>query len=168
MSKILYDPFEIEECTIDVSEYFNSLYNFKNEHEVVFAPVLTGVVPFFSDVCKGLIFDPYVEYIGISSYQGTEQKEFNLYKMFDPKVIKDKTVWLFDDIADSGNTLKFLADLLKQHGAKDVKSCVLLKKMHCQYPVDVCAFEMEEDHFVFGYGMDGANGRGRTLDSILY
>jgi hypoxanthine-guanine phosphoribosyltransferase len=105
MSKILYDPFEIEECTVDVSEYFNSLYNFKNEHEVVFAPILTGVVPFFNDVCKGLLFDPYVEYIGINSYQGTEQKEFNLYKMFDPKVIKDKTVWLFDDIADSGETL---------------------------------------------------------------
>ena len=168
MSDILYTPWEIEDRVMDISEEFNNLYNPSNEHEVLFAPILTGAIPFFNDMCKGITFDPCVEYIGINSYQGTEQKEFNLYKMFDPKVVKDKTVWLFDDIADSGNTLEFLAHLLKQHGAKEVKSCVLLKKSHCKYPVDLYGFEMKENHFVFGYGMDSANGRGRTLGSIVY
>ena len=168
MREILYTPWEIEDCVMDTSEHFNQLYNAENEHEVVFAPILTGVVPFFNDVCKGLMFDPYVEYIGINSYQGAEQKEFNLYKMFDPKVIKGKTVWLFDDIADSGNTLNFLTSMLKQYGAKEVKSCVLIKKAHCAHPIDVCGFTMTEDHFIFGYGMDGVDGRGRSLNTILY
>ena len=75
---------------------------------------------------------------------------------------------LFDDIADSGNTLNFLTSMLKQYGAKEVKSCVLIKKAHCAHPIDVCGFTMTEDHFVFGYGMDGVDGRGRSLNTILY
>jgi hypoxanthine phosphoribosyltransferase len=167
MVKVLYDPFQIEEVAFGVADHFNKLYNKDNESDVIFAPILQGAVPFFSDIARNLTFDPYVEFIGVSSYKGEQQKEFHLYKMIEPNLVRNKTIWLFDDIADSGNTLRFLSDMLKQFGAKEVKSCVLLKKRHCTYPVDVTGFEMD-DEWVFGYGMDAPNGRGRLSNAIFY
>lgn len=167
MEKILIHEQEIKQKVSSITEYFNSQYNQQNEHQVIFVPILQGGVTFFQEVCKGLTFDPYVEYAGLSSYDGTEQKEFNLYKMVDPALIRGREVWLFDDIADSGKTLDFLGSLLKQYGATSVKSCVLLKKRKCPHPVDLHAFEMG-DEWVWGCGMDAPNGRGRALRNIFY
>jgi len=166
MNKILYNPFEIEEVVEGIASHFNDLYNHDNESEVVFAPILQGAVPFFSDICRYITFDPYIDYIGVNSYVGQDQTEFNLYKAPDPTIVRGKIVWLFDDIADSGNTLQFLKNLLLSLGAKEVKTCVLLKKDHCMFPVDVYGFPMK-DEWVWGYGMDAPNGRGRILNAIF-
>ena len=166
MNKILYNPWQIEDVVDGIANHLTDLYGFENEHEVVFAPILQGAVPFFSDICRYLPFDPYVDYIGVSSYAGEQQTEFNLYKAPDPAIVNGKTVWLFDDIADSGNTLDFLKKLLLSLGAKQVKTCVLLKKRHCKYPVDLYGFDMD-DEWVWGYGMDAPNGRGRLLNTIF-
>lgn len=165
MSKVLFSDNQIQDCVDKIAKQFNELYSESSEDSVVLAPILQGVIPFFSDVIKKITFDPYVDYVGISSYHGTTQKEFNIYKMFDPTLIQGKTVWLFDDLADSGNTLSFLSKMLKQFGAKEVKTCVLIKKKHCPYPVDIYGFEMN-DEWIWGYGLDAPNGRGRTLNAI--
>ena len=167
MQNILYNPAQIHSRVDKISNHLNGLYNHENEDSIVLAPVLQGAVSFFADIARNLTFDPYVEYIGVSSYQGVQQKEFHLYKMIDPKLVQDKTIWLFDDIADSGNTLRFLTDILMQFGAREVKTCVLLKKKHCTYPIDLVGLEMNNE-WVFGYGMDGENGRGRLLNAINY
>ena len=104
---------------------------------------------------------------GVKSYDGEHQKEHHLYKMIDPNMLKGKVVWLFDDVADSGNTLQFMSKMLKQFGAVEVKTCVLLKKRHCKYPVDVYAFEMGSE-WIWGYGLDAPNGRGRLLNTIYH
>lgn len=165
MDKLIYNPLQIEACIHRLSKKLNALYSWETEDNVILAPILQGAVRFFSDISKKLIFDPRIEYIGISSYVGTKQKEFNLYKMIDPKLVFNKTIWLFDDIADTGNTLQFLTQTLKAHGAKEVKTCVLFKKIHCTFPVDLTGFHIN-DEWVFGYGMDGENGRGRALNTV--
>lgn len=164
MNKVLFNPIQIQDVTYGISQHLNSLYNEQNEDQVVFAPLLQGAVPFFADVAKGIMFDPYVDYIGISSYEGVTQKEFNLYRMFDPSLVKGKTVWLFDDVVDSGNTLSFLTKLLSQFGAKEIKTCVLIKKKSCTFTVDLYGFECDE--WIWGYGMDAPNGRGRLKNAI--
>jgi hypoxanthine phosphoribosyltransferase len=162
-SRALWAKEEILERVSSIVEYFNSTYS--PNDQVLFAPVLQGAIPFFSDIIKGVTFDPFVECIGISSYKGEQQKEFNLYRMIDTKYISGKIVWLFDDIADSGNTLNYLTQLLYQRGAQDVKTCVLIKKHHCKYHIDQFGFEMG-DGWLWGYGMDSPDGRGRSLNSI--
>ncbi len=167
MDQMLYNSSQINACVNRLSKKLNSLYDWENEHNIILAPILQGAVSFFSDITKKLTFDPYIEYIGISSYVGTKQKEFHLYKMIDPKLVQNKTIWLFDDIADSGNTLRFLTNTLMQFGAKEVKTCVLLKKKHCTYPVDLVGLKINNE-WVFGYGMDNDNGRGRILNAVHY
>jgi hypoxanthine phosphoribosyltransferase len=169
--EIILSPNELEEIAFGVAEVINNLYDNKTlevEHEVVFCPILQGAVPFFADICKGLLMEPYVEYIGVSSYKGKEQqKEFNVYKVPVHDVIKGRTVWLFDDIVDSGRTLDFFTKLLLSMGAKEVKTCVLLKKKSCTFPVDVYGYELDDDMWVWGYGMDAPNGRGRTANVLM-
>jgi hypoxanthine phosphoribosyltransferase len=166
MNQILYTPWQIEDVVDGIATHLNTLYDQQNEDEVVLAPILQGAVPFFSDISRNLLFNPYVDYIGVSSYDGEEQTQFNLYKAPDRAIVKDRTVWLFDDIADSGNTLQFMKNVLLSMGAKEVKTCVLLKKNHCTYPVDLYGFPMN-DEWVWGYGMDAPDGRGRLLNAIF-
>lgn len=168
--EILLQPDQLDDIAYGVASTINEIYNEQTievEHEIVFCPILQGAVPFFVDVCKYTLIEPYVDYIGISSYQGQEQKEFVVYKMPDANLVKGKTVWLFDDIADSGKTLEFLKTTLMSFGAKEVKTCVLLKKQSCPFPVDVYGYELEDDYWVWGYGMDAPNGRSRTSNVLL-
>ena len=168
--EILLRPDELDEIVYGIANQFNNHYQDQTmevEHEVVFCPILQGAVPFFVDVCKYVFMEPYVDYIGISSYHGKEQKEFLVYKMPDAELVKGKIVWLFDDIADSGKTLDFLKTTLLSFGAAEVKTCVLLKKKSCPFPVDLYGYPLEDNTWVWGYGMDAPNGRGRTIDGLF-
>ena len=168
-TKVLYNPIEIDDCVWGIANTINGMYpDNLAESNIVFCPILTGVVPFFADICKYVEIDPYIEYIGVSSYNGTEQQDkFNVYKLPVADNIKGRTVWLFDDIADSGLTLDFLTRTLFSMGAKEVKTCVLLKKNTCTFPVDVYGFPLENDDWIHGYGMDAPNGRGRISPALL-
>ena len=128
--------------------------------------ITASVIPFFTNLATYLEFDPYVEYIGAASYEGTEQQEVKTYRMPDPELIKGKDVWLFDDIADSGKTLQYLTDILTSYGAKRVYTCVLLKKNTCPFPVDIYGFPLEDDAWIHGYGLDAPNGRGRISPAL--
>ena len=167
MENILIQSQEIQKKVLDITKQFNALYNEQNEQQVLFVPILQGATTFFQDICRGITFNPYIDYVGVSSYKGERQGEFHLYKMVDPSLIRGRVIWLFDDIADSGKTLDFLAQMLMQYGAKEVKTCVFLKKSKCPYPVDLHAFDMGNE-WVWGYGMDDVHGRGRTIKHILY
>ena len=161
---LLYNNVSIANCVYRIADTLNSKYYRKDTKDILFAPILQGAVPFFHDVSKEILFDPYVDYVGISSYQGTKQGEFNLYKDLNPELVKDKIVWFFDDIADTGRTLQFLTDQALSYGAAEVHSCVLIKRLGSPYKVDLFGFETAK--WVWGYGMDAPNGKGRTFDSV--
>jgi len=166
--QIILQPDQLDDIAYNTAQAINNLYeDLEIEQDIVFCPILQGAVPFFAEICKYLLIEPYVDYIGVSSYQGKQQKEFLVYKMPDANLVKGKTVWLFDDIADSGKTLKFLKTTLLSFGAKEVKACVLLKKQSCQYPVDIYGYPLEDEMWVWGYGMDAPNGRGRTSNILM-
>mgnify|MGYP003292775422 CR=1 FL=1 len=66
--------------------------------------------------------------------------------------------FIIDDIFDSGLTLYRLVNLMKDRGAKSVKSCVFLEKQieHAvDYRPDYIGYEIP-DAFVIGYGLDYA------------
>lgn len=166
-TRVLFDPVQIDDCVWGIAKHINEKYkNGDEEVNIVFCPILTGVIPFFTNLATYLEFDPYIEYIGAASYEGTEQQEVKTYRMPDPELIKGKDVWLFDDIADSGKTLQYLTDILTSYEAKKVYTCVLLKKNTCPFPVDIYGFPLEDDAWIHGYGLDAPNGRGRISPAL--
>ena len=76
-------------------------------------------------------------------------------------------VIIVNDIYDTGMTLRFLVDRLRNLGAKSVKVCVLINKKERRtesFEADYRGFEVGEG-FVVGYGLDYKEGY-RNLPGI--
>jgi hypoxanthine phosphoribosyltransferase len=71
--------------------------------------------------------------------------------------VAGRTVLVVDDIYDEGDTLKAILDTVRQQGAAEVYSAVLVNKQHNRkvvgLTVDFVGLEVP-DRYVFGYGMD--------------
>ena len=75
-----------------------------------------------------------------------------------PTTVSGKSVLLVDDIQDTGRTLKFTTDLLRENGAEKIWTCALLDKpsrRQVDFETDFIGFTIE-DVFVVGYGIDYA------------
>ena len=135
--------------------------------EPVFIGLLKGCNPFMMDLLKEVTIRCSLDYLDVSSYNGTASTGVVvLHKDFRTDV-KGKDVIIIDDILDSGRTLQEVKKLILKRGAKSIKLCVLLDK-----PVGrVVDFEgdfvggLVPNEFVVGYGIDN-NEKYRNLPII--
>ncbi len=70
--------------------------------------------------------------------------------------IKDKSVILVEDIVDTGLTLKYIIERLKEKGPKSLRICALIDKgerRREEVILDYCGFRVEKG-FLVGYGLD--------------
>ncbi|MCX6640814.1 MAG: hypoxanthine phosphoribosyltransferase [bacterium] len=135
--------------------------------ELTVIGILRGSFMFTADLVRLLYINdihPLIDFVFVTSYDGTESTgELRLLKEMSLEV-EGKLVLIADDILDTGKTMKFAQDFLKEKGAEQVKSCVLLDKPARRLvPVqaDYVGFTID-DVFVVGYGLD-YNGRYRDL-----
>lgn len=118
--------------------------------------VMTGSLVLFADMIRRLSMPQRVGVIQASSYRGgttSGELAVNDEMMID---VQNRDVLLVDDIFDTGRTLDRLSKLLSGHGAKSVRTAVLLHKIREHDVVmrpDYVAFEIP-DEFVVGYGLD--------------
>lgn len=121
--------------------------------------ILKGASFFACELAKRITVPVSIDFMSVSSYgNGTESTGV-------VKVVKDldspidgENVLIVEDIIDSGNTLNFLAEHLKNRGAKSVRICALLSKpsrREVEVPADYIGYEIP-DVFVVGYGLDFA------------
>ena len=120
--------------------------------------VLKGGVFFTCELAKRLTVPVSMDFMSVSSYgAGTVSSGV-------VKIIKDldeplegKDVLIVEDIIDSGRTLAYLIEILKQRGPKSIRLCTLLDKperrVKKQVHVDYTCFTIP-DEFVVGYGLD--------------
>ncbi len=100
MEKLLFSPLAIEDKVLELADKLNKLYpnaDPPNELYPVLTPILQGGITFFQDVAKNLLFDAYVDCVGLSSYKGQVRSGIDLYKDWSID-LTDKDVWLIDDI----------------------------------------------------------------------
>ncbi len=130
--------------------------------------VLKGGCLFTADIIRQLPFPLRLSFAAVSSYgDRTTSGRLSLDYFPTDQEIREQRILLVDDILDTGRTLAFLHTALLQHGAREVKTCVLLDKpagRRAGYRADFRAFVIE-DVFVVGYGLDFA-GRYRNLPYI--
>lgn len=130
--------------------------------------VLTNGGLFFS---SKLLFDSMIpldiRYVKASSYHGKERGSIRIDEEALGSV-EGKTVFVFDDICDSGNTVNAVNALLKKQGAVAVKYVTLLKRASAVLDSDVnlmYGFCDASDDFFVGCGLDD-NGKGRNLPYV--
>ena len=157
VEKVLVTEEEIAEIVSRVADEINRDYA-DSENKLVIVSVLKGAMPFTTDLMKKLNVVCELECIKASSYgMGTESNgKIKIALDFNRDDIAECDCLIVEDIVDSGNTLNFLVQHLKDKGAKSVKTCTLLDKPS-RRKVD---FEPDykgkviPDEFVFGYGLD--------------
>ena len=134
---------------------------------IVFVCVMKGGFMFFSDLIKKIKYPIEVDFVKCSSYDGQSQKVLEIHYDIETNV-KDKTVFLVDDILDSGQTMKALIEHYKILGAKQVETVSAVYKENLDFPDHFFIYKQPEgvNPWYIGYGMDGPKGYSRNLDTI--
>lgn len=121
--------------------------------------ILKGAVVFMSDLMRAIDMPIQIDFMSISSYGDSRQSSgiVKIIKDLDQN-ISEKHLLIVEDIMDSGQTLKFLKDLLQARGPASINVCTLLDKPSCRvadiHP-DYCGFTVPNE-FIVGYGLDCA------------
>jgi hypoxanthine phosphoribosyltransferase len=137
--------------------------------EITIVPILTGAFIFCGDLIRQIPLPIQIGLLTVSSYPGaslqTQGSQLLGKQLGD---VRDHHVLLIDDILDSGGTIKLVVPILRELGARTVKTCVLLRKDRPaakEVPADYVGFEIP-DEFVVGYGLD-YNNYYRNLPDIV-
>ena len=121
--------------------------------------ILKGAFMFLADLSRAIQTPTRVEFIGISSYGQNKSSsgEVRVTKDLDVSV-EGYDVLIVEDIVDSGVTLNYLLNLLKQRRPRSLRIATLLDKpQRRQRPVEVSYVGFRiPDEFVVGYGLDYA------------
>lgn len=119
--------------------------------------VLKGGVMFMVDLAKEIKVPVTMDFMAVSSY-GNETSSTGVVKIIKDldESIEGKDVIIVEDIIDSGRTLSYLVQILKDRRPNSLKICTLLDKPErrvVDVKVDYVGFSIP-DEFVVGYGLD--------------
>lgn len=155
--RVLLSEEEVDRRINEVAEQINRDYEGKEIHLIC---ILKGGVFFTCELAKRITVPVSMDFMSVSSY-GDDTKSSGVVR-----IVKDldeplagKHVLIVEDIIDSGRTLAYLIEVLKQRGPADIHLCTLLDKperrVKKQVKVDYTCFTIP-DEFVVGYGLDYA------------
>ncbi len=162
---VLISEERINERIKEMGEEISRAYKGRELHLI---SILKGGVFFTCELAKRITVPVYVDFMSVSSYGSGKQTSGAV------KIIKDldesidgMDVMVVEDIIDSGTTLSYLMELLKQRRPASLALCTLLDKperrLH-EVKVDYTGFKVP-DKFIVGYGLDYAQ-RYRNLPYI--
>lgn len=151
---ILFSKEQINSRLQEVGEQISQDYEGKN---VYVLSLLRGSFIFAADLVREITVPTKIGFMTTSSYGHGEETSGSVQVVNDiPDDIKGWDVLIVDDIVDSGITMDFVVNHVKNLGAASVKCCTLLDKPS-RRKVDIkpnyCCFEIE-DLFVVGYGLN--------------
>lgn len=130
--------------------------------------VLKGSFMFLADLIRAIpLPELEVDFIGVSSYSGTESTGVVRITHDLARSIQGEDVLLVEDIVDTGLTVRYLLDNLATRHPRSLKVASLLEKparAKVNVPIDYKGFVID-DRFVVGYGLDH-DGRLRNLPHV--
>ena len=155
---------EIDKAVQRVADQLNERYAGKTP---IFVGVLSGAFLFLSDLVRKTTFDCRLAFVKISSYEGTQSTgsiKQHLGIDFD---IEGKDIIIVEDIVETGHSMNYLLDYLKERNPASVSICTLFfkpEKFLYEYNIDYVAMPIGNE-FIVGYGLD-YNQIGRNLKDI--
>jgi hypoxanthine phosphoribosyltransferase len=165
IEEILVTEDEIRNKIIQLGEQITHDYQGKN---LLLLGVLKGAVPLIGDLARAVHLPLEIDYMAISSYGNATESSGIVRILKDlESPIQHKDVLIVEDIVDSGQTLHYLTDVLRQRKPESLRICTLLDKGRDRIkavPLDYIGFRIP-DQFVVGYGLDYAQ-RYRNLPYI--
>ncbi len=110
-----------------------------------------------TELAKRITVPVSLDFMSVSSYGGSTKSSgvVRIVKDLD-EPLEGKDVLVVEDIVDSGRTLSYLLEMLRDRKPASVKLCTLLDKPErrvVDVNVDYTGFQIP-DEFVVGYGLD--------------
>ena len=127
--------------------------------KIIILGVLKGSVVFMSDLIRSITVPVEMDFMAVSSY-GAGVKTSGVVKILKDldRLIAGYDVLVVEDILDSGMTLSYLTELLRERDPASIRIATLLDKpdrRKVDIKPDYVGFTIP-DEFVVGYGLDYA------------
>ena len=153
---VLISEDEVDSKIKQLGEQISKDYEGKEVHLIC---VLRGGSFFMCELAKRITVPVSLDFMSVSSY-GSDTKSSGAVKIVKDldDAIEGKDVLVVEDIIDSGRTLSYLLEMLKDRKPNSLKLCTLLDKPDrrvVDVDIDYTAFQVP-DKFVVGYGLDYA------------
>lgn len=155
VAEVLVSREEIHEKCIELGKKITEDYTAKGEIPLLVG-LLSGSVPFMSELMKNIEMDICIDFMDVSSYDGTTSVgSIRIDKDLSTSAA-DRSILLVEDIVDTGKTLLEVKRMLANKGAREVKVVSLLDKPERRTEdvvADYVGFTIKNE-FVIGYGLD--------------
>lgn len=155
VAEILVTREQIHEKCIELGKQITEDYKASGEVPLLVG-LLSGSVPFMSELMKNIELDVCIDFMDVSSYAGTTSVGSIRIDKDLSNSAADRSILLVEDIVDTGKTLTEVKRMLKNKGAKDVKVVSLLDKPERRtedIEAEYVGFTIKNE-FVVGYGLD--------------
>lgn len=154
--KVLLTEEVVDARIKELGEQISRDYAGKQVHLIC---VLKGGSFFMCELAKRITVPVSIDFMSVSSY-GSETKSSGVVKIVKDldETIMGKDVIVIEDIIDSGRTLSYLLEMLKDRKPESLRLCTLLDKPDrrvVDVNIDYLGFAIP-DEFVVGYGLDYA------------
>ena len=153
---VLISEADVDKRIQELGDQISKDYEGKEIHLIC---VLRGGSFFMCELAKRITVPVSLDFMSVSSY-GNDTKSSGAVKIVKDldDSIQGKDVLVVEDIIDSGRTLSYLLEMLKDRKPNSLKLCTLLDKPDrrvVDVNIDYTAFQVP-DEFVVGYGLDYA------------
>ena len=153
IESIFFTEEEIEAKVSELGEQISKDFEGKNP---MFVGVLKGCFMFMSDLVRSVTIPCSLDFMAVSSYKGTSSTGAVAIQKDLSENIEGRHIIIVEDILDSGLTLSYLQNYLKNRNPASITIATLMDKpSRRKAPVyaKYSCFEIP-DAFVVGYGLD--------------
>jgi hypoxanthine phosphoribosyltransferase len=163
--EILYSRDVIQKRVQEVARQISSDYNGR---ELIVIGILKGAFIFMADLIRALSIPCRIDFVRIASYGAGQESSGKVVMTKDIETsINGRDILIVEDIVDTGLTLTYLVNWLKERNPNSLKVCAFLdkrKRRKVPFEADYVGFTMD-DGFVVGYGLD-FNEQARFLPEV--
>jgi hypoxanthine phosphoribosyltransferase len=148
-----------EDLNRRVAELAAEVHHHYAGRDLVLVGVLKGAIMFMTDLARQIPLPLEMDFMAVSSYGNATQSSgvVRITKDLDGS-IEGRNVLVVEDVVDSGQTLRYLLENLRNRNPASLRVCALLNKRvprKADVAVEHVGFEIA-NRFVVGYGLDYA------------
>lgn len=152
--KILFSRTAIQKRVRELASQISSDYAGR---ELVVIGILKGAFIFMADLVREISIPCNIDFVRVASYGASSESSGKVVMTKDIETsIKGRDILIVEDIVDTGLTLQYLVNWLKERNPNSLKICVFLdkrKRRKVSFEADYVGFTID-DGFVVGYGLD--------------
>lgn len=159
MEKLILSEDEIVRVCSRLAKEIDSKLDETKNGVPVLVGIMNGALPFLYELVKHIKHPIEIDTIKASSYSGTETTgKVNITK--EPDInLEGRDVILVEDIIDTGITMHYLREYVKEkHKPKNLYICILVKREteKAQYDelADFTGLSTDEQRYIVGFGFD--------------